>query len=218
MFSNFEKLIIVEDDILLTPDAIIFLEFYLEKYKNDSMIAGISASNYVPVIFQSAPESPARLSNYPESWGWATWKNRWDNLIVEKSSKLSYVDVPREVRSFSTWRVWRKIIDSTYNGQIDSWAYRWLFTNWRLRRKFIVCNQNLVRNIGVGEDATHTKNSLLLLPVEVLNRGLLQEADSIILDTQADSWLTDNHFQTNLSSRIKFMKKKIFKVNKEHLA
>ena len=209
MFSNFEKLIIIEDDILLVPDAIHFLEFYLEKYKNDPMIAGISASNYVPAISQSAPDSPARLSNYPESWGWATWKNRWDDLIEDNSIKLSYSDVPREIRSLSTWRVWRKIIHSTYSGNIDSWAYRWLYTNWRLRRKFIVSNQNLVRNIGFGEDATHTKSLILTLPVETLNHGSLQGPKLVLLDIQADRWLTYNHFQTSLRSRIRFMKKKL---------
>jgi hypothetical protein len=212
MFSNFDKLIIVEDDILLVPDAIFFLEFYLEKYKSDLMIAGISASTYVPILSLSAPNSPARLSNYPESWGWATWKNRWNDFIEDGSHKLSYKDVPVEVRSLSTWRVWRRIINSTYRRDIDSWAYRWLFTNWRLRRKFVVSNQNFVRNIGDGEDATHTKNILWMSPIVTPNQHLLEEASLELLDIKADKWLTDNHFQTNLSSRVRFMKKKLRRI------
>lgn len=212
MFLNFDALIIVEDDILVTPDAVFFLEFYLERYKNDLKVAGVSASNYVPRSCLATPDSSARLSNFPESWGWATWKNRWDDLIVTNSSKLSFTDVPPEIRSFSTWRVWHKIINSTYIGEIDSWAYRWLFTNWRLRRKFIVSNHNLVTNIGFGAEATHTKDILLMSPVVDLDRESLNKTSSIHLDIQADEWLTNNHFQTNLISRIKFMKKKFYRL------
>lgn len=209
MFSNFDQLIIIEDDILIVPDAIDFLEYCLKKYKDDLTIAGISASNYVPTIFLSDPDSPTRLSNYAESWGWATWKNRWSDLIEDTSTNLSYKDVPREIRSLSTWSVWRKIISRTYSSKIDSWAYRWLFTNWRLRRKFIVTNQNFVSNFGDGEDATHTKTPLSMSPLGVLNHDLLRNTESVVLDNRADKWLTENHFQTNLSSRIRFLIKKI---------
>jgi hypothetical protein len=209
MFSNFEKLIIIEDDIIIIPDTIFFLEFCLERYVNDLMIAGISASSYVPTFSMSAPNSPTRLSSYPESWGWATWNNRWNDLIVDGSNKLSYKDVPSEIRSLSTWRVWRKIISNTYSGEIDSWAYRWLFINWRLRRKFVVSNQNLVRNIGAGEDATHTKKPVLMSPLGKLNLDLLKESPMALLDVRADRWLTNHHFQTNLSSRVRFMMRKL---------
>jgi hypothetical protein len=204
MFLVYERLIIVEDDILLNSDALYFLEHGLRFYSDDFTIAAVSAVNYVPKDFISDPSLPIRLSNYAESWAWATWRNRWSLFIENGPIKLDFFDVPSEIRTYSTWRVWNKIFRQTYEGNIDSWAYRWLFTNWKLGKRFVVSNQNLISNLGFGCNATHTKGLSVLPPVQKLNRKILTNAPIAQLDKRADAWLTKTHFQTNLISRVKF--------------
>lgn len=52
---------------------------------------------------------------------------------------------------------WTGIFESTYQGEIDTWDYQWVFANWLEGRINVVPNVNLISNIGFGrEDATHT--------------------------------------------------------------
>ena len=48
---------------------------------------------------------------------------------------------------------------STEN-QPDSWAYRWFFICQIYSGLTILPNENLVKNIGLDEEATHTKDGL----------------------------------------------------------
>ena len=44
-------------------------------------------------------------------------------------------------------------------GRIDTWDYQWLFALWAQNALAISPSTNLVSNIGVGEDSTHTKTT-----------------------------------------------------------
>ena len=46
--------------------------------------------------------------------------------------------------------------NSVYSGKIDTWDYQWSFTRLSRRGLSVVPSKNLVSNIGMGKDATHT--------------------------------------------------------------
>lgn len=209
LFLLYESLIIIEDDILISQDAVFFYENCLENFRDQINIGGVSAINYVPKEFISDPTAPYRLSNYAESWGWATWSDRWQSFRYESSDKCKFLDIPREIRSISTWLVWRKIFRDVYLGKSESWAYRWMYSNWIENRKFLVSNQNLTSNIGFGAGATNTKHSIFIPEVENLNRDRLLTWKAISHDSLADNWLTRNHFRTNFMSRVCSLFKKM---------
>lgn len=92
MFKNHEKLIIVEDDLILGPYFLEFLNEALDKYHHDKNIMHINGWAHPQII---AKKNSTAISRYMSPWGWATWSDRWefmtrdDNHILNKISNLS---------------------------------------------------------------------------------------------------------------------------------
>jgi hypothetical protein len=51
---------------------------------------------------------------------------------------------------------WNQIFQSTYEGEINSWGYRWVLACWLQGGLSIHPQCNLVSNIGFGSESTHT--------------------------------------------------------------
>ena len=84
-----------------------------------------------------------------------------------------------------------------YDKKVDSWAYRWTFSCWAQSGLTILPARNLVKNIGFGENATHTKKNdqqKSNLPLETLNFPL-SHPSNIVRDYQADRWFDLNLFK-----------------------
>lgn len=65
----------VEDDVCLAPDALHYMEFCAERFKNVRDV-------YTVCLYQRGPCSESNLHtiskrSYFVPWGWGTWKNRW---------------------------------------------------------------------------------------------------------------------------------------------
>ena len=74
---------------------------------------------------------------------WPEWK---------KQKKLKKILNEKQFLDFWTW-----FFDFAFNNQVDTWDCQWAFTCWVNGSPSIIPASNLVRNIGFGEDATHTR-------------------------------------------------------------
>ena len=54
---------------------------------------------------------------------------------------------------------WTDKFDQVYSGKLDSWGFVWMFSCWSQYGLSILPLKNLVRNIGYGSDATHTRTT-----------------------------------------------------------
>ena len=54
-------------------------------------------------------------------------------------------------------RYWSERFDAVYDRKIDSWAYPWTYLCWSQNGLTVLPARNLVTNIGLGEQATRTK-------------------------------------------------------------
>lgn len=171
-FINEEEGIILEDDCLPSNYFFKFCDEMLEVYRSNKSIGMISGSNLIKN--STYIKSDYYYSKYVLIWGWASWRNRWSGeydvdmkswpTVKKTNSEWHYGD-KSEVKS------WSSIFDAVYNGQIDTWDYQWVFTNWINQRLNIVPRVNLISNIGFGSDATHTirKTEVANLPRNTLN-------------------------------------------------
>jgi hypothetical protein len=155
-FFNFNEYgLILEDDLEIHPDTFAYMEDALNRYRNNSQVGSISGyrTQFERGINQEL------FSRYPSSWGWATWKNRWD---------LFDPDAHREIQKkypmllgrggIRGLRRWIAVAKRLQNGELDSWAYRWMFTFWLRGWQTVVPPINLIKNLGFEERATHTKS------------------------------------------------------------
>jgi hypothetical protein len=154
-FHDFERGIILEDDLILSRSAVRFFSHFLST-NADPRVWMISGNKQSP--FRS--RARAGLSTIPHIWGWATWSARWR----EHDRELAFWPQFRSSKEFAAIfpshaiaRAFRSEIDSAFRRDIDAWDLGWMATMWHNRALSISPPVNLVSNWGFDSQATHTR-------------------------------------------------------------
>ncbi|WP_303311015.1 nucleotide-diphospho-sugar transferase [Hymenobacter sp. BT730] len=154
--------IILEDDCVAGPDFFPFCQELLSRYRHDTRVMHIGGNN----LFQEAHRHSASSDSYyfssqVHSWGWATWRRAWQLYDFE------YALLP-ELRRRGLFRtMYPSVLQRYYWLQKfegmrreayppHTWDYQWHFTVAANSGLAIIPAVNLVQNIGLGPDATHT--------------------------------------------------------------
>lgn len=121
------SVIVLEDDLRVMPDFLTFMNAGLEKYRDCPevfSVCGYSNRFTPPGDYPYDTYFCARSS----SWGWATWKDRWEKVDWDPSAE----QIRRERFGFNRWggsdcfrllSRWRK-------GENSSWAIRFCFAQY----------------------------------------------------------------------------------------
>jgi hypothetical protein len=201
-FSHEEILIILEDDVRVSKAFLSFATNMLEILHTNKSVGSIAGTNLVPQSHISQSTEQLRYSAFTSSWGWATWRDRWDDYLVDIDTfPILDFSFPEKFWTYRTRWYWAEVFKDTANGKYDAWDYRWLYSNWKNQRLTLVPNSNLVVNIGFGEGATHTKDLNLpwWLPRKIDESFNATSPPNLILrDALADRWVEDNHYRTKL--------------------
>ena len=195
-FEQHEELIILEDDCLPGPSFFEFCEQMLHRYRDQPRVMMISGDHFQADYFSN---DSYRFSRYFHIWGWASWRRAWNHYDVDMQ------EWP-QIRDSGTFRnllnnepeaeFWTTLYDRQFHGLIDSWDYPWEFAGMLNDGLAVLPNQNLVTNIGFGDDATHTKDpesTWANMPATNLSLPL-RHPDRIVADWQADQWTLENIF------------------------
>lgn len=157
-FEQVEEGIILEDDCVPHPFFFTYCTTLLERYRNDMRVWCISGNNFQNGKWHG--DASYYFSRYSHCWGWASWRSRWQHYdsnlngwpALRDSPLLSTIFEDSIERSY--WSgIWQRLLDV---GQPDSWAYRWTFSCLVNSGLTALPIRNLVRNVGFGEDSTHT--------------------------------------------------------------
>jgi len=217
-FEQEEKGIILEDDVVPSLSFFWFCEELLERYKSDMRIWRIGGCNFQDG--NKRGDGDYYFSAISHIWGWASWANRWKFNDFE----LKNINDDRFIENYwkgSASKYWKRIFWKMKNKEFDTWDYQWLFTMWYHRGLGISPNINLISNIGIGQDATHTAN--LNSKVANLQRGdiiLKNHPNKIVRDIEADYYTFYRNFYIPIWRRfiLKLRSIKIFsKLNKNKI-
>lgn len=152
-FENENEGIILEDDCIPSESFFSFCSSLLTKYRDNDEILHINGSNFQQS--KRIGESSYYFSALPHLWGWATWRRAWNKY--SGSMDLSVLsDLKTYIPNQDHIEYYRKEFELTKKGKRDSWGYRWTLSIWKEKGICITPNQNLVSNIGFGQDSTHT--------------------------------------------------------------
>lgn len=153
VFSQVEKAIILEDDCIPDPTFFKFCEDLLEKYSDNKKVMMISGDNF----FEKESKFSYDFCHHSLIWGWATWRRAWKQYEVANTSKPEVFEKRRNELSqlVSTRRL--DAIKKTLEGKIDTWDYLWQYAMLLNGGLCVYPSVNLVKNIGFGNAATHTK-------------------------------------------------------------
>lgn len=155
-FEHEESGIIIEDDCLPNPSFFEFCDELLPHYRHDQRIWQISGTNFDFGQLRDADYS-YYYSYYGAIWGWATWRDRWQHYDV---NMRGYEEIRRKGYLCDLFgspeQAQARMARFDEIERIDTWDFQWTYTRFINSGLAVMPGQNLVANLGFGEDATHT--------------------------------------------------------------
>ena len=151
-----DRVIILEDDIVVADDFFRYMQETLEYYKDNERVMMVSGTNLIKDY--EIPGDYA-FSCFSGIWGWGTWARAWKHYDVDikdwpqihKSGRFKCV------MNGLAYIFLKRNMDSVYNHVKDTWDIQWDFCRYKYHGLGVVPKHNMVNNIGFGrEDATHT--------------------------------------------------------------
>ena len=205
-FENVEEGIILEDDCLPSQSFFWFCQELLKYYRNDTRVIHISGNNFQ--FGQKRGEGTYYFSKYAHIWGWATWKRAWKYFDVSMKSFKKFKtgnQIENIFKINQQKKYWMRIFQKVYHNKIDTWDYQWAYTCFINNGFCIIPNDNLVSNIGFGENSVHTKDSNNILSnMEVKDIKNIIHPNFIIVDQEADCYTSKICYENrNIFIRIK---------------
>ena len=197
-FFKYEKKgIILEDDCIPSRDFFEFCSWGLKKFNNDKKVGSITGNNFLNQKIKI--KNSYYFSKYAHCWGWATWRNKW--RLYDKNIKFwkRWKKSERFKSIFNSElekKYWIKIFDNVQKNNINSWAYPWNLCLWYHKKIVLTPKFNLVNNIGITKDATHTyyKNDNVNYKIKKLKKPYIKHT-SMQINEKADNFVFKNHLK-----------------------
>jgi len=156
LLESCERVIVLEDDIVTSPQFLEFLNDGLETYDADPEVASIHGYMY---DIQGLPET--FFLRGADCWGWATWRRAWRFYNPEGRELLGRLKRENLTQLFDLEGACEntRMLDDQVAGRNDSWAIRWHASAFLEGMLTLHPGQSLVQNIGNDSSGTHCGSS-----------------------------------------------------------
>jgi len=154
VLEKFDKCIVIEDDLVLSPHFLSFMRDGLSKYSEDPRVASIHGYVY--------PTDSVLPTNFfmkgTDCWGWGTWKRAWNlfeadgSKLLEQLKKNGLIDEFDFGGTYSYTGLLKKQVE----GKVDSWAIRWHASIFLKNMLTLYPSHSLVHNIGNDRSGTNS--------------------------------------------------------------
>lgn len=157
IFEEYNSVIVLEDDLILSKSFLNFMNAGLLKYETEIKVASIQGFQY-PV--QPAPREIVTIRG-ADCWGWATWKDRWKSTIFDPNKLLAELkDQSLEFKfDLDDSANYVSMLRDLKEGMIDSWAICWHASMYLQDRISIHPRESLIYNDGNDGKGTHGNRS-----------------------------------------------------------
>lgn len=151
--NSYGRVIVVEDDLVVAPHFLRFMNDALEVYKDEPKVGHIQACD-----FTQDPSLPDTfLIKFTGSWGWATWDRAWKYFNPNGKELLQEMEERRltHIFDFNGKYGFTRMLCRQIEGKNNSWAIRWnasLFLNDILS---LNVGRSLVQNEGFDGSGTN---------------------------------------------------------------
>lgn len=155
--AEYGKVIVLEDDLVLSPFFLAYMNEALEHFENQERVMEVSGYMY-PVKKLSLAAGFIRGSF---GWGWGTWQRAWKHFEPDGRkllAKLSDKKLRYEFNFCNTYRFCALLKDQVA-GRVGGWDVRWaasIFLNGGLT---LCPGESLIQNIGVDGTGTNLRRS-----------------------------------------------------------
>lgn len=210
-----EKVIVLEDDLVTSPNFLDFLNQALTFYERDNCIFSISGFTL------NLPSLPGKKDYYfgyrASSWGWGIWSDRWMLIDWDVMEYDDFMKNKKLVKEFKRGGSdLPRMLKNQNNGVIDSWAIRFCFHQFRNNLMTVFPTKSKLISIGFTNEATNTigsKRFHTTLDKENKRNFIFErfkKIDRIIVDEFAAKFSLKSRIHNQLSKKLKLLKKNIF--------
>lgn len=150
----YSRAIILEDDLIVSPHFLKFMNDGLDLYQFDEKVASIHGYMY-PV---DAHLPSTFFLRGADCWGWATWSNRWSTFEKDGSNLLKELISKNLIFDFDLGGSYHysKMLHHQIIGRNDSWAVRWHASCFLKGLLTLYPNVSLIYNAGNDNSGTNT--------------------------------------------------------------
>lgn len=172
--KRFGRVIVLEDDLIVAPYFLQFMNDALETYRDEPRVGHIQACD-----FTKEPSLPDTFYiKWTGSWGWGTWERAWRLFNPDGKELLRQLEERKLTRTFDFGGTYgfTRMLRRQIEGKNNSWAIRWNASLFLADVLSLNTGRSLVRNIGFDGSGTHCGSERLYdsdlwmqpLPVEKL--------------------------------------------------
>lgn len=168
LLDIYGKVIVIEDDLLVSPDFLQYMNDGLDFYEKDDSIWEIASYGYALKSLKKY-DHDVYVSYRASSWGWATWKDRWET-VDWKVSDYDKLTASKELQD----KFCRgggdlyPMLQRQMRGESDSWAIRWNYAASMQDKLTVYPKYGIVSNDGFDGSGTHSGHKA---PDSVLESG-----------------------------------------------
>lgn len=150
VINEYGRVIVVEDDLILSPYFLRFMNDGLEKYEKDERVGAISG--FVYPVKDKLPET--FFLSYFNCWGWAIWKRSWELLNLDTKYLLRKLRFKKKTFDYGGNGAYGNLYCQKV-GLVNSWWVR-LYASLFLSGKLTLYpGVSLTANIGSDGSGTH---------------------------------------------------------------
>lgn len=155
VLSKYDSAIFIEDDNLVSPGFLKYMNSALSFYRDNERVGCISGYSFPIIPNQNTPY----FIRGAETWSFATWRRSWNYFESDSKKLLHHL---RNHPMLSQFRrdgfQFYEMLEQQIDGKIDSWGVRWWTSLWLRDMYCLYPNLPLCVSIGYGEDSVHCKN------------------------------------------------------------
>lgn len=153
--NEYGKVIVIEDDLVLMPNFLNYINQGLDYYENNQEVMSICGHSCKIKTPNDYPYD-AYFFTRSSSWGWGTWKDRW-NLVDWQLDNWNEVVANRNAFVKSQGSDVYKMLRDWKMGKNHSWAIRFCYSQFVHKRLSVIPNKSLVNNEGFNGDGTNCR-------------------------------------------------------------
>ena len=149
------RVIVIEDDFLLSPSFLDYMLLALDRYANESNVYQISG-----YMFQVRHSSKHDAFFLPltTTWGWATWSRAWKIFNWDATDAQDLLRDPEVRRRFNLDDAYpyAEMLEEKLEGGNDSWGILFWWAVFKTGGLVLHPEKSLVWNGGFDETGTHS--------------------------------------------------------------
>ena len=155
IISKYGNIIVLEDDLVTSKYFLTFLNESLNEHLNNKSIMSIAGYSF-PIEIPKNYNYDVYIFYRCMSWGWATWKDRWENVDWETKNIIKTINNDKFKKEFSRGgEDLYPMLIRQLKGKVNSWAIRWCLHHYYNNSACLYPVKSYVKNIGFDGSGIH---------------------------------------------------------------